>query len=140
MNISRISIGISRAVGRSPFGPQLIGDPELGSSAGWVLGGNWNITGGILAHPAGIEGDAVYAISGLESGATYAIEIDIDAISGGVIVVELRGDTGDSEVISTPGAKSFDLIAGTNPVSFLIYAQSTTVIDISRFSDRKRNF
>lgn len=96
----------SKLVYRSEtYGADVLGGAgSFTSAVGWTLGGNWQITGGVLtnAGAAGANEDAFYSIT-TTSGKMYKITYTVNSISGGVVSI-LTGNVGTTN--TTTGTKT----------------------------------
>lgn len=96
-------------------------DTDFSSSAGWTLGGNWQITGGNLSQSSAGAGEASYATT-LESGAWYYCTATVNVTSG-----RFGFRVGDSSAAPTYGTFS----AGAGTVSAWVRSNGTGSIYVA---------
>lgn len=150
MSIGRAYLGrgigkssITRAASRPngpyapTFGPELLLNPNFDDATAWVDAPNWTISAGAANHAAGATSSFVQTVT-LTPGAAYRIEINITALSGGILRVQFSGGTsvlGTSR--NTPGIYTQDLVAVTGNISFDILASSPAVASVTSVSLRQ---
>lgn len=146
MTALSVGYGVAVPVGRSPavaaaggetLGPELLLNPNFDDATVWADAPNWTIAAGTADHAAGSTSSLIQAVT-LTPGAAYRIEINITALSGGILRVQFSGGTsvlGTSR--NTPGIYTQDLVAVTGNISFDILASSPAVASVTSVSMRR---
>lgn len=110
-----LNLGIGIASGaRSPFGPELLTNPDFNSATGWLKDVGWTISGGqaVLSEPSGSGFSNLYQLPNLVSGQLYRVFVTVLAApTAGRVAVRFGGTYGAD--ITTTGALTFDFTAAT---------------------------
>jgi hypothetical protein len=113
---------------------QVIVNSEFSDDSLWTLSGGWSISGGKLRNTTGVTGNISIALTGLTAGASYVIDVGLDA---GTVYFQPSSDAGVTKRSywrSWEGPQ-FGFVAPSASFTLTLsqdYVLNTTVIDYIR--------
>lgn len=100
------------------LGPELVVYGDFSSSSGWNVGTGWSIAGGVAISNTPAQADIYRGSANFVPGRRYRVSYTINSVSG--TGYQLRGGLGASQVRSTPGTFTEDLLwTGTEAILYL---------------------
>lgn len=126
-----------RRIGGITLGPELLLNPNFDDASVWADAANWTLAAGTADHAAGATSSLIQSVT-FVPGATYRTEINVAALSGGILRLQFSGGTwvlGTSR--NAPGIYTQDLVAVTGNITFDILASSPAVASVTSVSLRR---
>lgn len=116
------------------LGPELVVNGDFsGGTTGWVMSGNWAITGGVATHTSSAGADNLQRLGILTIGIMYRISVDVRAVTG---TLTLMCGTGATSVVSGTGTAVVYLTCATS-VNLLLQTAASSTCTIDNISVRE---